>query len=143
MRNLIFIVILFMTTNVLAKTDDSITYTEDKNSVTIVSDIPEFTIRLKSNPSTGYSWFLQKYNNDLIQPVRHTYEPAADKKLVGAPGSEVWVFRMKPAAFTVPQETNMHFVYVRPWDVKDQPQALEFHISTISAPLASHSQKLK
>jgi inhibitor of cysteine peptidase len=77
---------------------------------------PEFTIKLKSNPTTGYSWYLRDYNSNLVQPVKHSYEPAADKALVGAGGSEVWIFKVKPAGFTVPQQTSVKLVYARPWE---------------------------
>jgi predicted secreted protein len=104
-------------------------YTQDKPVITVTSQKPEFTIKLKTNPTTGYSWFLREYNTELLTPVRHSFEFAADKKLMGAPGYELWTFRAKPAAFVVPQQSAIRFVYARPWEVEDNNQ-VTFKVTT-------------
>jgi len=78
---------------------------------------PTFTIKLKSNPSTGFSWFLTKYDHNLIKAVSHKYY-APDTKLVGAPGYEEWIFKAKPKALTVPQITKIQLAYTRPWNLE-------------------------
>jgi inhibitor of cysteine peptidase len=75
------------------------TYTESNTAIAISVDQPEFTIKLKSNPTTGYSWFLRDYNAALIESVSHAFQAPTDKKLMGAPGFEVWKFKVKPAAY--------------------------------------------
>lgn len=109
---------------------DENTYTEDKLAVMVQSKQPTFTIKLKSNPSTGYSWFLRGYDAKLITPVKHQYEAAKDRKLIGAPGFEKWVFSVKPAGFIVPQQTIIRFTYARPWDVNEQSTQVVFRVST-------------
>lgn len=106
------------------------TYTQDKTAFTISAQDKEFVIKLKSNPTTGYTWFLTDYNSALLEPVKHVFEPATNKKLIGAPGYELWIFRAKPAAFVVPQQTLIRFVYSRPWEKLDQGQVETFRITT-------------
>lgn len=89
-------------------------YTEDKQNILVVSDHPEFVIKLKSNPTTGFAWFLREYDANLVQPVKHKFV-APNVKLMGAPGYEVWTFRIKPAGFVVPHQSSIRFVYTRPW----------------------------
>jgi inhibitor of cysteine peptidase len=104
-------------------------YTQDKLAAVVTSDQPEFVIKLKSNPTTGYSWFLRDYNFELIVPISHVFEPAEDKKLLGAPGYETWIFKAKPAAFVVPQQTSIRFVYARPWETGEGSMQLMFKVS--------------
>lgn len=120
---------------------DSYTYTQDKLGVMVASDHPEFKIQLKSNASTGYSWFLRGYDRNLIQPVKHEFLAPTDKNLIGAPGNEVWTFNVMPAGFAVPQQTLLTMVYARPWEGDKHATQLVYTVSTISAPSVSHPQK--
>jgi len=104
-------------------------YTEDKPNVTVNSHQPTFTVKLKSNPTTGYSWFLRDYNNNLMSPVKHVFQQP-DSKLVGAGGFELWTFRMKPAGFVVPQQTMIRFIYARPWQGADNSTQVVFRVTT-------------
>ncbi len=105
-------------------------YTEAKPAVMATKNQSQFVIQLKSNPTTGYAWFLRDYNGDLIQPVKHEFKPAEDKKLMGAPGYELWTFKVKAAGFVVPQQTTVRFVYTRPWEVVDSTTQLIFKVTT-------------
>src|SRR5262249_47567182 len=91
-------------------------YGADKQNIIVTAKHPEFTIQLKSNPTTGYSWFLRRYNHYLITPISHRFEKPANPQLMGAPSIEIWTFRATPAAFTVPQQTILRFLYARPWE---------------------------
>ena len=106
-------------------------YNEDKLNIAVTADQPAFTIKLKSNPTTGYRWYLREYNQALIMPVTHRFL-AADKNnnLMGAPGYELWTFKVKPEAFTVPQQMTLRMVYARPWQGADNSSQLVFRIST-------------
>jgi inhibitor of cysteine peptidase len=110
-------------------------YLQEKPAVMISSAKNEFIIKLKSNPTTGYSWFLREYNPNLIEAVKHKFEATMDKKLMGAPGYELWTFRSKPAAFIVPQQTTIRFVYARPWESADNSTQVVFKVTT--SPLSS------
>jgi inhibitor of cysteine peptidase len=103
-------------------------YTEDKLGVMVTKDHPEFQIKLKGNPSTGYMWFLREYNSNLVIPVKRVIVPA-ETKMMGAPSFELWTFKVKPEALIVPQQTMLRFNYSRPWDVNDQPKQVAFRVS--------------
>ncbi len=104
-------------------------YTEDKLGIMVTKDHAQFQIKLKSNATTGYSWFLREYNSDIIIPVQRTIIPP-ETKMMGAPGFELWTFKVKPTAFTVPQQTMIRLIYSRPWDSNDQSKQVVFRVST-------------
>ena len=105
-------------------------YSENKLAVMLTQDQPQFVIKLKSNPTTGYSWYLREYNAALIEPVSHFYQAPINKRLMGASGHEVWTFRAKPGGFIVPQQTMLRLVYSRPWEANDTTTQLFFKVST-------------
>jgi inhibitor of cysteine peptidase len=116
----------------LAPVPEPTVYTQDKPVAMVTSAQPEFVIKLKSNPTTGYTWFLRGYNSELLQPVAHMVQ-APDSKLVGAPGFELWTFKAKPAAFVVPQQTTIRLVYSRPWEASETATQLMFKVTTVVA----------
>jgi len=116
---------------VVSPTNNDNIYTEDKTNILVTAAQPQFTIKLKSNPTTGYSWFLREYDSNLVSPVKHTFQHA-DQGLMGAPGYELWTFKMKPAALVVPQQTIIRFNYARPWTSTDTSTQLVFHVVTQS-----------
>lgn len=106
------------------------TYTENKQNIMVTPDNAEFTLKLKSNPTTGYSWFLREYDANLVTPVKHSFQkPTDNKKIVGAPGFEIWTFKMKAAAFNVPQVTAIRLIYTQPWQSENSTQIV-FRITT-------------
>jgi inhibitor of cysteine peptidase len=140
MRNSIWLKLILsagivMSTTVFAKASSApepTIYTQDKPVAMVTSGQPEFIIQLKSNPTTGYSWFLRGYNSELIQPIKHQFQ-APDTKLVGAPGFELWTFKVKAAGFVVPQQTLIRFVYARPWESAETATQLMFKVTTAPA----------
>lgn len=112
-----------------AATDNNHTYTEDKTSISVSVNDPVFVLKLKSNATTGYTWFLREYDAAIISPVKHEYVQP-NKGLIGAPGFEYWTFKVKPAGFTVPQQTTIRMVYTRPWQSNDSGTQLVFRITT-------------
>jgi inhibitor of cysteine peptidase len=131
----LIIVCFFLSANIYAKEKTQKTqktpevYTEDQLAIAVTKDNPDFSIKLKSNPSTGFSWFLREYNPNLMTPNKYVVIPP-EKKLVGASGYEVWTFHMTSKAFVVPQQTMIRFVYARPWSANDQTKQLAFRVST-------------
>jgi inhibitor of cysteine peptidase len=110
---------------------ESAYYSEEKTAIEATPMRPVFVIKLKSNPTTGYSWFLRDYNATLIESVKHEFVPSTDKKLVGAPGYELWTFKVNPAGFSVPQQTTIRFVYTRPWEQNEETSQAIFKVSTM------------
>lgn len=82
--------------------------------VMVTARQPEFIVRLPSNPTTGYRWFLREVP-DAIRPLSSKYvKPAESNLLVGSGGEEVWRFRV--TATPVPRQWKLHFVYARPFE---------------------------
>lgn len=105
------------------------TYDESHTNIVVTAEQPEFVVTLTSNPTTGYSWFLQAYNANLIIPIKRSFK-APDKKLLGAAGVESWTFRVMPTAFTVPHQTSIHMIYKRPWEKSSDEKPLVFQVNT-------------
>ncbi len=99
-----------------------------KTVIRVSADQPRFTIRLKSNPTTGYSWFLRDYDASLIQPIQHSFITETHTHLMGAPGYEQWTFRVLPHAFVASQPMTMRFVYMRPWEHENKTESVVFTI---------------
>jgi inhibitor of cysteine peptidase len=73
----------------------------------------EFVIKIKSNPTTGYSWELAN-NPDNIILVTNSYL-ASSSRLMGVGGHELWTFKAVGCG-----QTNILMKYLRPWE-KDRP----------------------
>ncbi len=76
-----------------------------------------YTIKLKSNPTTGYFWFIVNYDHNLLKLKKHRYVPPKTN-LVGAGGYEMWVFSPTVAALKAPHATPVKLIYARPWELK-------------------------
>lgn len=104
-------------------------YTADKTNIIVSPKENTFTLKLKSNPSTGYLWFLRDYDLNLITPIKHVYEKP-NSKMMGAPGMDIWTFEVKPSAFNFPRQTVLRMVYARPFSSENMTPVL-FTISTL------------
>lgn len=93
-------------------------YDNPKKPIVVTKNNATVTIKLPSNATTGYSWFLDEYNHKLIKAVSAKYVPPKIM-IAGAPGYMLWTFKLKKAAFVVPQITKVELIYARAWDLKD------------------------
>jgi len=101
-----FVVMMLLLTDVaFAKT----------STVYVNPNQPQFTIKLDSNRTTGYSWSLKNYDKKLISLVSHAYI-APNSKLIGAPGYETWVFKANPSFLSGSKSTKVTLDYARPWE---------------------------
>ena len=105
-------------------------YDQSKTSIVVSKKQPVFIIKLVSNPTTGYTWLLRSYDKMLLNPLKHEFK-APKQHLVGAPGYEIWMFRVKPEAFTAPHRTEIHMVYARPWEAGKDIKETVFVVTTI------------
>lgn len=129
MQYLKFLLISFLLfTSVVYAAAEKIDFTDPQKPIVVKSSNPSFTIILSSNPTTGYSWSLKTYDNDLIKPISRKYY-SLQIKMLGAGGYEKWVFTVKPAGFAVPQTTNITLIYSRPWELQGA-QASNFKVVT-------------
>ena len=106
-------------------------YTEDHQNIMVKKSQACFALKLKSNPSTGYSWFLRDYDSLILHPIHHQYE-TPKKQLIGASGNEQWTFCVKSKAFIVPQQTIIRMIYARPFEGAESTTQLVFRISVLS-----------
>jgi len=97
---------------------------------------PIYTLRLNSNPTTGYSWLMVSYPSKLLTVVKHQYIPNSppakkDQKqagpILGAGGSEIWQFKAKKTAFAFPRLVKIKMMYARPWNIGDQSTTQTFY----------------
>jgi inhibitor of cysteine peptidase len=110
--------VLFMISTIAFGADPKIVFTSPDKPIMVDKSSATFSIILESNPTTGYSWFLVKYDSNLIVPVSRKYYPS-NTKLIGAGGYEKWTFRIKPMGFVVPQVIFIQLAYVRPWNLEN------------------------
>lgn len=108
-------------------------YTETERTIKQGADQPLFVIQLKSNPTTGYSWFLEPYDHKFIQLVEHWYVPSK-KTLAGAGGTEQWQFQLTKEAFTAPHTLFIKLSYRRPWETQPASKSVVFEIKTAATP---------
>ena len=102
--------------------------TQRTKAIQVVRSSPVITLKLKSNPSTGFSWFLVGYDHGLLVPISRVFVPPT-KEMPGAPGYEIWRFGVSPHAFVVPQMTYITLRYLRPWVVPANARKLKFTVA--------------
>jgi len=97
------------------------------SSVTVNAKEKTVTVRFKSNRTTGYSWFLSKYDTHLLKPISYHYDTPA-VGMMGASGTSVWTFQVLSDAKVVPGVTTVTWLYARPWE---KPADAKKHSVTI------------
>lgn len=93
----------------------------DNGSVVLLEQGGKLTVRLASNPTTGYSWRVARMDaTALRQDGEPAYAPTAPD-IVGTGGFERFMFTALRAG-----ETELVLEYVRPWEQK--PADKLFHL---------------
>ena len=90
-----------------------------------VSDVVE--IRLESNPTTGYSWFLEDAvdNNIVLITGPEFIESKEEKDIIGAGGHEIFTVKALSKG-----KASILLNYKRPWEEEEEPiKAFEVTIS--------------
>ncbi len=134
------IICMLISMNLFAYADmDKHTNDQQDNMKPIVISKGErtFTVTLPANASTGYQWVLKgDYDTNLIKAKSYEYNAPKTgqegQKIVGAPGEVEFKFEVKDKFKDIPQILELHFAYIRFWDVKDSPSYKTVYI--ISAP---------
>ena len=126
----VFVAIILFSTAWAAKEASTPVYTQKTPYIHVSASDPQFTVTLISNPTTGYSWFLKNPHPDL-ELIRHHFQTASQTTLIGAPGSELWVFKVRAKAFaTAPLKIPLQLIYVRPWEKARPAETVVFWITT-------------
>lgn len=75
-----------------------------------------FTLRLRSNPTTGHLWKMaDPPGGGIVEFISREYE-AEKTGRVGSGGTEVWIFRAVGAG-----EARIALKYIRPWEKDAAP----------------------
>ena len=90
----------------------SICYATQGNII-LDKDATSFNIELTTNSGTGYSWFLENYDSNILTPSKTTTKVTTDKKL-GSPTTTLWEFKLKE--IKVPTVSKIIFQQARPWE---------------------------
>jgi inhibitor of cysteine peptidase len=102
----------------------------DKGGVVRIKFVDQLELRLKSNPSTGYMWYIEKESTPLLK-LHHQSQtevpvPAEEKTgLVGQPVFQVFTFEPKHAG-----DGALKLHYVRSWE-KPTPDDEKFEIRVV------------
>jgi len=110
----IVIIITLITVQAACAAEDFPSYSITDKKICLKQGIKQFSVRLPSNPSTGYSWFLKNSNSTIIKLVKKKYFPPKTNN-IGAPGTMVFVFEVLPGK-TIKGNINLIFVYKRPFN---------------------------
>ncbi|MDF1760312.1 MAG: protease inhibitor I42 family protein [Coxiellaceae bacterium] len=102
---------------VAATAADKPTFTNPDKAIMVKPGAKNITLVLKSNPTTGYSWFYQSSEPAWLKVVSHQYI-ASKTKMMGAPGVEKWTFNVPNLSNSVPRVAMINMRYARPWDIK-------------------------
>ena len=103
-----------------------------EESTVTVTGAGEFSLRIKSNPTTGYSWAVQKITDEGLVKFKRikTEEPAdrdpSQKPLLGASTYELITFEALN-----PGKTEIQLNYRRPWEKDVAPAKTHKVIVTI------------
>jgi len=106
--------------------DKTLIFLMSDNSEThiTVKSLQQFSIKIKSTPSTGYGWSFQQQPDETFlkfKGIKRDLEDSgedekeASRKLFGAPQYEKWQFQALRVG-----ETTFQLKYHRPWE-KDVP----------------------
>ena len=111
----LFVLLCFST--LCFATEKSIQFSSPNNKIFVSRKNPVFTLTLHSNPTTGFSWAIKSYDKNLISLVDHKFIAPKNKKLIGAPGYEVWTFKFKANKGNAAVNPVGHIImkHRRPW----------------------------
>lgn len=115
MKRLLCLLLLGIMNTVFA---DNAQYADPTKPIIVKAEQPVFSIRLKSNRTTGYQWIYDADHSSLFVAATHeAYQAPSNTKLMGAPGYEIWTFTVQKAAFAVPTTAKITLLNARPWDM--------------------------
>lgn len=117
MKKLVAVSLLLSSTiPAIALADDS--FADPSKPIIVSAEAPEFQIQLKANPgSTGYRWFYLADNSSPLVTVESEKYIPSNTKLIGAPGTDIWTFKVDSKAFNAPTAMTVTLAYAQSWNV--------------------------
>lgn len=91
-------------------------YAKQEMSMQVNQDQKDFVVTLDANPTTGFEWVIQQYDNDLLT-LSHSEYQKPNNNLIGAGGKMVYTFTLNKGK-SYPDQTEMVFKYSRSWEKK-------------------------
>lgn len=73
----------------------------------------QFTLALKANPTTGFTWMITGYDHVQVTLISRDYRRTQPYR-IGSPGFDYFTFKLK--ALTTTQQGAIHLRYARPWE---------------------------
>lgn len=83
-----------------------------------------FEVKLKSNPTTGYSWMLSEpVDSTIIEFDKKEFVSDNDPSnpMIGAGGTEIWIFSGVDVG-----KTNIKLKYARNWEDEENVKTKEY-----------------
>ena len=104
------------------KSSDPVIVNESNNGGEIKLSVNQLlVVKLKGNPTTGYTWEIKENCSLLRQVEEAEFEP--ESNLIGAPGTQTLVFRAVNSG-----RESLELVYHRSWE-KDIPPEKIFSVA--------------
>ena len=87
----------------------------------------KFSIKLESNPSTGYQWF-KEFNSGFLKFISSNYssDDLNKSNITGKPGTQKFVFKALKAG-----KTDITLTYARPWENCIPAKEIIYHVKII------------
>ncbi|MCF8230274.1 MAG: protease inhibitor I42 family protein [Bacteroidales bacterium] len=76
----------------------------------------QFQIKLVGNPSTGYTWSVSDYDNNVLRQIGEAKFEAQDK-MIGSPGTYTFTFETIAAG-----ETTLKLDYLRKFEAEQEAE---------------------
>lgn len=91
-------------------------------------------ITLAANATTGFQWFVQNYDHDLLSLQNYRYVANTKKPgVVGSGGVAVFTFAVDPRFYDAPQTTYVTFVYQQPWNPGKGASTAQVAVSAVAS----------
>ena len=104
---------------------ESKVYAEDDSAAVIkIEKGDTFTIELKENPSTGYSWHCIADPKTAISLDSDQFIVTGAGDIVGAPGKHEFTFKTMETG-----NVKLKFEYYRPWDPENVEETYLFNFT--------------
>ena len=121
---MIFLGILFLSFIFFSYNNSTVTASNslgEKSTMVLINDSgrtvevfqdDSLTIKLESNPSTGYRWHFEEIDQNCLELIDKSTESLAEgKKIDGAPINRYWVFKARK-----PGTSSIRMSYYRKWE---------------------------
>ncbi len=94
----------------------TMTYADNINqNIQLTSQQQTVQITLPANATTGYQWYVQNYDRNLLSTQSYRYG-APTSTALGAGSNATFVFNIDPRFYDAPQITTLTFIYQQPWN---------------------------